>query len=151
MIDYEKLSYWIGCQYADIKEAYDEQPSYYLYGLLNAFDAFRAQLNIVWTASEVETEEEMQPPFEGPVEGFQSNASKVLNNIHDSLRGVDLSKVKSAKFHDCTKSKDCDSEYEPGYCAHPGVKLECQHESDGNCYSPNPPVAKCKKCGEFYR
>lgn len=27
----------------------------------------------------------------------------------------------------------------------------CQHESDGNVYTSNPPQYKCKKCGEFYR
>ena len=28
---------------------------------------------------------------------------------------------------------------------------ECQHESDGNCYTSYPATLKCKKCGEFYK
>ena len=28
---------------------------------------------------------------------------------------------------------------------------KCDHESDGMCYTSNPPQNKCKKCGEFYR
>lgn len=53
-------------------------------------------------------------------------------------------------------NKNCDNDYEPGYCAHSGVKLdECQHESDGKYYSSidwgAPPKIKCKKCGEFYK
>lgn len=28
---------------------------------------------------------------------------------------------------------------------------KCNHESDGMCYTSNPPKNKCKKCGKFYR
>ena len=28
---------------------------------------------------------------------------------------------------------------------------KCDHESDGQVYTSNPPCNKCKKCGEFYR
>jgi hypothetical protein len=87
---------------------------------------------------------EYYPAFEGPIQGFnhdcteskdyaQSNASKVLNNIHDSLQNWDLSKVKAAKFHDCTQSKDCDNEYEPGYCAHSGIKLDRPKIQEAPC------------------
>ena len=28
---------------------------------------------------------------------------------------------------------------------------QCPHETDGNCYTSNPPQYKCKLCGEFYK
>lgn len=30
-------------------------------------------------------------------------------------------------------------------------KKLCVHESDGLCYTSNPPQSKCKKCGKFYK
>lgn len=30
-------------------------------------------------------------------------------------------------------------------------KPECEHKSDGNVYTSNPPQNKCIKCGELYR
>lgn len=31
-----------------------------------------------------------------------------------------------------------------------GNKTLCNHESDGLCYTSDPPQYKCLKCGEFY-
>jgi len=28
---------------------------------------------------------------------------------------------------------------------------ECKHESDGLCYTSNPPKLRCAKCGMFFR
>ena len=76
-------------------------------------------------------------------------------NIYPSKSALILAQLKywSEEYmkHGCTKSKDCDNEYEPGYCAHSGVKLDCKHEDDGAACLSNPPQYKCKKCGANYK
>lgn len=60
MIDYDKLFFWIGCQFDDIKEAYNKNPSDYMFGCLKSYEAILAQLNLVCAAI---SEEEPQNEF----------------------------------------------------------------------------------------
>lgn len=129
MIDYETLSYWIGSQFGNIKDAFYENPSDYLYGALKAYESINSQIELV-RGSQLEPR---KPDTKD-------------NQVQADCKHVSKFNVMNERGNIYVTCYDC----------HKVLSEECKHESDGNHGLLTDPFQYqfqylCIKCGEFYR